>query len=210
VDKPNSDSPRSTAPPVPAGQLTPLSLLERVRSRDPQAWHRLVELYQPLVLAWCHRAGVTSIDAEDVAQEVFAAAASALDHFRRDRPGDTFCGWLRVISRNQILQLFRRSKGRPRPEGGSDAWENLQEIADPLPGPAEEESEEMGQLYLRAVKRVRGEFADRTWQAFWLSTVEDRDTAVVAQELNMTPNNIRQARSRVLRRLREEVGDLIE
>jgi RNA polymerase sigma-70 factor (ECF subfamily) len=210
VDGPNGDSPRSTPSPVQAGQVTPLSLLERVRSRDPQAWHRLVELYQPLVLAWCRRAGVTSTDAEDVAQEVFAAVASALDHFRRDRPGDTFRGWLRVITRNQIWQLFRRSKGRPRAEGGSDAWEHLQEIADPLPGPAEEESEEMGQLYLRAVELVRGEFEDRTWQAFWLSTVEDRDPAVVGQELNMTPNNVRQARSRVLRRLREEVGDLLD
>ena len=102
MDEPNGNPPKSTPFPVQAGQVTPLSLLERVRSHDPQAWHRLVGLYQPLVLAWCHRAGVTSTDAEDVAQEVFAAVASALDHFRRDRPGDTFCGWLRVISRNQI------------------------------------------------------------------------------------------------------------
>jgi RNA polymerase sigma-70 factor (ECF subfamily) len=65
-------------------------------------------------------------------------------------------------------------------------------------------------LYLRAVELVRGEFEVRTWQAFWLSTVEDRDPGVVGQELNMTPNNVRQARSRVLRRLREELGDLLE
>jgi RNA polymerase sigma-70 factor (ECF subfamily) len=79
---------------------TPLTLLERVRANDPEAWARLVALYRPLVLSWCTRAGVHAADAEDVAQEVFLAAAHALDHFRRDRPGDTFRGWLRVITRN--------------------------------------------------------------------------------------------------------------
>jgi RNA polymerase sigma-70 factor (ECF subfamily) len=210
MDQRSGDSPRANSPAAQQGLLTPLSLLERVRARDPQAWHGLVELYRPLVLAWCQRAGVNSTDAEDVAQEVFAAAASALERFRRDRPGDTFRGWLRAITRNQVLQLFRRSKDQPRAEGGSGAWEDLQEIADPLPGPDEDESVEIGQLYLRALELVRGEFEERTWQAFWRSVVEDRDAANVAEELNTTTNNIRQARSRVLRRLREEVGDLLD
>jgi RNA polymerase sigma-70 factor (ECF subfamily) len=210
MDPANRDSPGSARPADQPGQVTPLSLLERVRSRDTQAWCRLVELYRPLVLAWCSRAGVNSTDAEDVAQEVFAAAAASLDRFHRDRPGDTFRGWLRAITRNQILQMYRRRKGQPQAQGGSDAWENLQGLADPLPGPAEEESVEVGQLFLRALELVRGEFEERTWQMFWLSTVEDRDPAALAEELNTTTNNIRQARSRVLRRLREEVGDLID
>jgi RNA polymerase sigma-70 factor (ECF subfamily) len=191
-----------------ADQVTPLSLLERVRAHNPQAWHRLVQLYQPLIQSWCARAGVNATDAEDVAQEVFAAAATALDRFHRDRPGDTFRGWLRTITRNQILLLFRRRGGQPQATGGSDAWRHLQAVADPLPGPGEEEAE-VGQLYLRATELVRGEFEERTWQAFWLTVVEDRDPAAVSQELNMMANNIRQARSRVLRRLRKEVGDLL-
>jgi len=189
-------------------QVTPLSLLERVRAHNPQAWHRLVQLYRPLVLSWCHQGGVNVTDAEDVAQEVFAAAAAALDRFHRDQPGDTFRGWLRTITRNQVLLLFRRNKGRPQAVGGSEAWQDLQAVADPLPGPGED-ALEVGQLYLRALELVRSEFEERTWQAFWLTVVEDRAPAALAEELNMTPNNIRQARSRVLRRLREEVGDLL-
>jgi RNA polymerase sigma-70 factor (ECF subfamily) len=185
-----------------------LSLLERVRAHNPQAWHRLVQLYRPLVLSWCLQGGVNATDAEDVAQEVFAAASAALDRFHRDRPGDTFRGWLRAITRNQILLLFRRNRGRPQAVGGSDAWQDLQAVADPFPGPGED-ALEVGQLYLRALELVRAEFEERTWQAFWLTVVEDREPAALAQELDMTPNNIRQARSRVLRRLREEVGDLL-
>src|SRR5206468_3818201 len=36
-----------------AGQTTPLSLLQRVRGNDPEAWGRLVQLYRPLLLFWC-------------------------------------------------------------------------------------------------------------------------------------------------------------
>ncbi len=200
---------QQNAGPARAGQVTPLSLLERVRSNDPEAWRRLVELYRPLVLAWCRRDGVSAADAEDVAQEVFGAAAAALGHFRRDRPGDTFRGWLRVITRNQTLLLFRRNRGRAQAAGGSDAWHDLQEVVDPLPGPGEEESAEVSELWLRALELVRGEFEERTWRAFWLTVVEGRQPALLAQELNTTPNSIRQAKSRVLRRLREEVGDLL-
>jgi RNA polymerase sigma-70 factor, ECF subfamily len=207
---PTRETWRMETPHAIAGQTTHLSLLERVRAHDPKAWRQLVELYQPLVKAWCARAGVNATDAEDVAQEVFAAAAGALDRFRRDRPTDTFRGWLRAITRNEVLQMFRRTSGRARAEGGSDAWHNLQAIADPLPGPGEEESVEMGQLYLRALELVRSEFEERTWKAFWRTTIDGRLPADVSAELNMTTNNIRQAKSRILRRLREEIGDLLD
>ncbi len=191
-------------------QSTPLTLLERVRARDPVAWQRCFELYQPLVLSWCARAGLDTADAEDVAQEVFAAAAAALDRFRHDQPGDTFRGWLRAITRNQILQLFRRGRGRAQAAGGSDALHDLQDLIDPLPGPGDDDSVEIDQLYRRALELVRGELAERTWQAFWMTAVEGREPAMITQELGMTANNIRQAKSRVLRRIREELGDLLD
>ncbi len=188
------------------GQVTPLSLLERVRASDPEAWRRLVELYRPLVLFWCQRGGVPGSDREDVAQEVFAAAAGSMPEFHRDRPGDTFRGWLRGITRHRILLYFRNNQGRPRAQGGPDV---LGGVVDPLPGPGDDEEPEMGQLYRRALDLVRGQFEERTWQAFWLRVIDGRPAEVVATELGMTLAGVRQAKSRVLRRLKEEVGDLL-
>ena len=54
----------------------------------------------------------------------------------------------------------------------------------------------------------RAEFEERTWQAFWRVTVEGQDTAEVAAQLGISANGVRQAKSRVLRRLREELGEL--
>jgi RNA polymerase sigma-70 factor (ECF subfamily) len=86
----------------PGGPATSLSLLERVRANDPSAWERLVGLYRPLIQFWCLRGGVGRSEAEDVTQEVLAAAAAGMPTFHRDRPGDTFRGWLRGITRNRL------------------------------------------------------------------------------------------------------------
>jgi RNA polymerase sigma-70 factor (ECF subfamily) len=190
-------------------QTTPLSLLERVRARDASAWRRLVDLYQPLVRAWCQRSGLQNADIEDVTQEVFAAAAANLDRFHHDRPDDTFRGWLRIITRNQINLHYRRLQDRPLAAGGSDAWRDLQQVADPLEQDAESDSAEISELYRRALELVRGDFEERTWHAFWLTAIEDRSPTALAQELGMTPATIRQAKSRVLRRLKQEMGELL-
>ncbi|MFL5330460.1 MAG: RNA polymerase sigma factor [Gemmataceae bacterium] len=187
---------------------TPLSLLERARALQPEAWKQVLTLYRPLVFYWCGRKGVSGEDAEDVSQEVLSAAASGLAGFRRDRPEDTFRGWLRGITRNLCLLHFRRTREHVR-AGGGDAGDVLLNVEDPTPNPDAEEEVEVGQLYHRALELVRSEFEPATWDMFWRTVIEDRDTTALATELGVTPAAVRQAKSRVLRRIKEEVGDLI-
>jgi RNA polymerase sigma-70 factor (ECF subfamily) len=195
-------------PPLPrVGGDTSASLLQKARDNDPDAWRRLVHLYQPLILYWLGRAGVNDADAADLAQDVFMAAAGGLAGFRRDRPGDTFRGWLRGITRNHILLHHRRAGRNPAAAGGTDAFVRLQEVPSPAED-ADDPPEELGNLYRRALELVRSEFEEKTWRAFWLTVVEGRAPVAVAPALGVSAAAIRQAKSRVLRRLREEVGDL--
>ena len=191
------------------GQLTSLSLLARARANDQDAWARLASLYRPLVAFWCRRAGCPAEEVEDVTQEVFAAAAASLAAFRRDRPGDSFRGWLRGITRNQVLLYFRRNRGRPQPVGGSDALGQVQNLPDLLVEPADEVAE-ANLVYRRAVEQVRGEFEQRTWDIFWRTVIEGISPSALAEELNTTPAAVRQAKSRVLRRLKQEMGEVLE
>jgi RNA polymerase sigma-70 factor (ECF subfamily) len=68
--------------------------------------------------------------------------------------------------------------------------------------------DELAKLCQRALGMVRHEFEDRTWTAFWRVAVLEQSPAEVAAETGVTPAAIRQAKSRVLRRLKEEMGEL--
>lgn len=190
------------------GQPTSLSLLQRVRGKDEAAWFRLHELYRPFVLYWCGRWGVRAEDREDVAQDVFRVAVARLEDFRRDRPGDSFRAWLRGIAHNVALQHFRRAGQQVAGAGGSDVLGQLRQV----PAPAEEEDppEQTSELYRRALELVRGEFEERSWRMFWMTVIDGRPPADVAGEMGVSAAAVRQAKSRVLRRLREEAGELLD
>jgi RNA polymerase sigma-70 factor (ECF subfamily) len=192
---------------------TSVSLLERVKAQDQNAWRRLVDLYSPLVFSWCRRGGLDSADSSDVVQEVFAAVVANIARFRRERPGDTFRGWLRIIARNKIRLHFRNEADGPRAAGGSAAQIRMQHLPDTFVEPdvvPADDPEEFGNLVHWGVKLVRGAIEERTWQAFWLCAVEQRSSVEVAASLGMTPVAVRQAKHKVLRRLRSELGELLQ
>jgi RNA polymerase sigma-70 factor (ECF subfamily) len=187
---------------------TSSSLLRRAMAREPEAWERLVGLYSPLVQHWCRQAAIAEHEVADVTQEVFAAVAANLGQFRSGQPGTTFRGWMRGITRHKLLD-HARDRGEPG-IGGTDAQVRLHQV--PAPADELELSEapaDVSGLYQRALRLVQHQVEDRTWKAFWKATVESRTTAEVAAELGISPNAVRLAKSHVLRRLREEMGDLI-
>jgi RNA polymerase sigma-70 factor (ECF subfamily) len=167
-----------------------------------------VVLYGPLVRHWCRRGGVATQDLDDVAQDVFVRAFASLDTFYHGRPSDTFRGWLRTITRHRIVDHYRRERRHIPAAGGSEALGILLNQPDIPDEPDAEERDLCDRLYEESLEFVRGEFEPRTWQMFWRTVVDDLPTAAVAVELGVTANSIRQARSRVLRRIREEVGEL--
>ena len=190
---------------------TSRSLLADARLANPIAWERLVRLYAPLVASWCRRWGVAEQDVVDVMQEVFSSVSSHLDRFRKDRPADTFRGWLATIARNKIRDHMRRRAIEPRAAGGSEATQRMQQILDPAADHLAPEIADdllMDDLLRTALESIRGEFHERTWQAFWGVVVEGRAAADVAADLDMKPGTVRVAKSRVLLRLRRELGDV--
>lgn len=195
------------------GGSTSRSMLDDARLSIPAAWERLVRLYAPLVASWLRRWGVAEQEIGDLLQEVFTAVARHLSRFRNERPGDTFRGWLSTIARNKMRDHFRRRAAEPIGAGGSEASRHLQQI--PAPPVSDEDHVVadallLDELLLRALDSIRGEFHDQTWKAFWGVVVEGRAAADVAADLGMKPGTVRVAKSRVLLRLRRELGDIPE
>ena len=87
----------------------------------------------------------------------------------------------------------------------------MQQVIDPFPIPDEEPTGDlqMRSLTARALVQVQSEFEPRTWQAFWRSVVDGISTDEVAFELQVSAATVRQSRSRILRRLRQQLGDLM-
>lgn len=209
---PDVAAPHVAAPHVAPDGATSLTLLQRLRADDATAWSRLVHLYGPLVRFWVGRAGVTGADADDASQEVFLAVSKGLANFRRDRPGDTFRGWVHGITRHVLLRKARQNQRQPVAAGGTEAQRLLASVADASldADDADDPQTEKSALYHRGLELVRGEFEPRTWRMFWDHVVGGRTPADVAADLGVSSAAVRQAKSRVLRRLREELGDLID
>jgi RNA polymerase sigma-70 factor (ECF subfamily) len=188
---------------------TSLSLLERARSRNEEAWKRLVYLYAPMVEHWCSAWGVQGADLDDLSQEVFQAVAQGLNTFRHEHPQDTFRGWLRVIARRKTLDFYRQKKRQPAAEGGSDALRRFMLLPEAEERSAVGPSAEIKQLHQRALELIRFHFEDRTWKAFYRCAVEGESPVDIARDMGITPAAVRKAKSRVLRCLKEELGDLL-
>ncbi|MEQ1904265.1 MAG: sigma-70 family RNA polymerase sigma factor [Pirellulaceae bacterium] len=187
---------------------TSLSLLSRVRSDDPVAWSSLVDLYAPLVASWCLRRGLGIEDTDDVIQNVFISVARGLETFRHDGNRDgSFRAWLWTITRNRILDVVR-ARRPDRAVGGSSAAMRLGQVMDQAIDEEEPTSQlDLNQLLRRAMSQIEATVERQTWQAFWRTVVDGQSSDVVAAELNLSTATIRQYRSRILRRLREQMGD---
>lgn len=182
---------------------TPVSLLERLRQPvEPQAWERFVELYTPVLYAWTRRLSLANADAADLIQEVFLLLLQKLPEFRYD-PQKSFRAWLRTVTLNKWREMQRH---HPLPEA-NDLPSDLvsPENSDPF-----WEVEYRERLVGRALKVMQAEFEPSTWKACWECVAFGRPAGEVAQELGMTVNAVYLAKSRVLRRLHQELDGLLE
>jgi RNA polymerase sigma-70 factor, ECF subfamily len=203
---PTSHGP-GAGPSAPAS--TSSSLLEQVRARAPEVWERLVDLYTPLIYRWCRQAGLLPDDAADVVQEVLVSVARSIGEFRGAGPSGSFRAWLRGITRHRLLDLFRRRQGSPQARGGTEAQIEFLQVAELVETSAAGRPSGQGDaLWRRVLDLVRADFEDRTWQAFWRVVVDARTPAETASELGMTLHAVYKAKSRVLRRIRDQLGEL--
>jgi RNA polymerase sigma-70 factor (ECF subfamily) len=188
-------------------ETTSPSLLERVRQpADQAAWSRFVQLYTPLLYAWTQRLGLQPADAGDLVQDVFARLLERLPAFQYDQQG-SFRAWLKTMLLNQWRDRCRRQARAPQPAGDA----GLSGVADPAADAAFlHEAEYRQRLVGRALQILQVDFQPETWQAFWETEVAGRPVSDVARDTGLSPNAVYLARSRVLRRLREELAGLLE
>jgi RNA polymerase sigma-70 factor (ECF subfamily) len=186
---------------------TRASLLIRVRDPgDQAAWHEFVEIYRPVILRLARRKGMQEADAEDVAQQVLVAVSRAAQEHEHDPQRAKFRTWLHRVAHNAILNMLTR--GKPdRGSGDSALLEFLHQHAASGPDSDLLRLEHRREVFRWAARQIRQEFHPATWDAFWLTAVEERPIESVAEQLGKNPGAIYAARSRIIRRIQQKVTE---
>lgn len=72
------------------------------------------------------------------------------------------------------------------------------------------EAEYRHHVFSRAVELMRTDFDEKTWKACWALVVDGKSGSEVAVEFGLTLDAVYAAKSRVLRRLRQELQGLMD
>ncbi len=119
--------------------------------------------------------------------------------------------WLRIILVHRIRDYFRGRQRRPVATGDSDFLRQLDELESP--------ESDLSRLWDREhddhvaaslLRRVQKDFAPATWQAFQRHVLEGEPAAQVAAALGLSLNSVLLAKSRVLKRVRQELAGFVE
>lgn len=192
--------------PVDDSPLTRASLLVQLRDgSNHQAWQEFMSLYGPVVYGFARKRGLQDADAADLMQDVLRSVSSSIGRLDYDRNQGTFRGWLFTVTRNKIFNFLSARRIRPQGSGDSSTNRLLASHPDANDGAETWEVEYQRRVAAIAMERVKGEFQENTWRAFWLTAVEGVAAAEVGQQTGLSSGAVYVAKSRVLARLKEEV-----
>ena len=191
---------------------TPVSLLARLREGGgADDWARFVKIYGPVIYTWARRRRLQPQDAADLTQDVLAAVVGSIARWQEDPQRGRFRAWLWTVTRNKLFDFWRSE--RRRTHGRSD--QSIDELLDQLQAPDGDLPGDWNETYQsevlnRALRALRGEFSERTWQAFEQVVLHELPPKQVSVQLRMSLNAVYVARSRVIKRLRQELEGLMD
>ncbi len=181
------------------GATTRPSVLARASDGDAGEFARI---YSPLIYRMARRRGLDEHDAEDLMQQMMLELLRLLPRFRYDRSRGTFKGFLKKMTGNRVIDLYRKKKPLVDPVV-------LEGVADKdAEDPDEEFDREWQKAHLVvALDAVRPQVKPSTFQSFQLFALEGWPIEKVAETLGITKNQVSQNKRRVIQRLRAQVEE---
>ena len=184
---------------------TSVTLLQKVRRPEnhPGAWERFTQIYVPLLYRQARGMGLQPDDASDLVQDVLVILVRSLPDFQY-MPGRSFRGWLRTVMRNCWRSRLRKRRQMQADEVHLDYCS----VPDPLDQLSDEEYAR--HLVHITLPSLRSFFPPSEWLAFEKYVLEGRPAAEVANSLGISTATVYAARSKILRKLREELREFID
>jgi len=183
----------------PATQTTTALLTALADPSNEQAWHALLDRCEPILRGVATRLGVPRPDVDDVVQATLSTFVDAWRRGQYDRSRGRLSSFLVTILRSRVLDL-RRSRANRLAAAADDFPEEL------VDAPGLERfwmDERRYQILLAAIVHLRADRVDaRALEAFELTALRGTPVPAVAEQLDMTVEQVHVARHRISRRLR--------
>ena len=186
---------------------TRVSLILRLHhAADAEAWQEFVEIYQPLVFRLALKKGLQPADARDLTQEVLLRVAKAVNQWNPNPDQGTFRGWISRITRNMVIDFFRSRQRLPVTSDETSIFKLVHSTPQSSEDTGLFDFEQERQIFAWAAEKIRPAFNDTTWQAFWLTAVDQKKPEQVAGDLGISRGAVYIAKSRVMARLKETIA----
>lgn len=194
------------------GEVRPLEVewsqtVRRCMDGDSAAWAELVRAHHRRVYCLCYRFTGSAVDAEDLTQDVFLKIYSNLASF--DTTRGSLQVWIATMTRNLLVDNFRRTKNQRATSSLDDGWDQTEELkpVDRLmakdPSPHEMAArKELENMVQEALSHVSVELRE----AVILRDLQDMDYKEIAQVLGIPEGTVK---SRISRG-RAELARLLE
>ena len=194
------------------GEVRPLEIdwsqtVSRCMNGDSGAWAELVREHHRRVYGLCYRFTGSPADAEDLTQDVFLKIYSNLASFDMGR--GSLQVWITTMTRNLLVDNFRRTKNQRATGSLDDGWDQTEELKpiDRLTsqGPSPHEMaarKELEKMVQNALSHVSVDLRE----AVILRDLQDMDYKEIAQVLQIPEGTVK---SRISRG-RAELARLLE
>ncbi len=186
------------------------SLIVRLKDpRNDRAWTEFVCAYEPFLTRLVRKQGTPDRHVADVTQQILIAIAKSVEGWKADGKTASFRRWLGCVARNVVIKFMVRERKQITGQGGSDFLNVLEEAVDSSVD-AELLRQYEQELILWAAERVRSEFRESSWRAFWETEVAGRSIAEVSEDLGVSVGSIYMSRSRIFARIRVIIEDVLD
>ena len=189
---------------------TRLTLIERIAKDEPCAWVEVNAIYGPLIRGWLGRYQLQPSDVDDLAQEVLKVLVSQIESFQHNGRVGAFRNWLRTTTVNVARNNLRR-RSVPIGGGGTEFQAAMSELEDPNSNLSRDFDDEHNRHVVKfLLTEIEGEFKPHTLRIFKMHVVDGASVTETAEKLGVSRASVHTSKSRVLRKLRQKAGVLLE
>ena len=169
-----------------AGLDAELELIERCLSGEDSAWEDLVRVYTRRVYSVCYRFVGSDGEAQDLTQEVFLRVFRTLKSFRAGE--GSFSVWLNRLTRNLLIDHYRRTKLERATDSIEDQLHSLEETTD-LSGRSDSmlAGREASELLQSALQKLSPELRETVI----LRDIDELEYREIAQVLNVPEGTVK-------------------